>query len=188
MADSTTKPITQILAAVATGNKAAENELLAVVFDELHRLARLEAARDGHNRHQPTTLVNEAYVRLNGPNGTLTFNNRAHFFTAAAIAMRRICIDDARKRGRVKRGDGRLPVALPDDLAAPQLDQIDMLALDEALSRLELLEPRYAQIVSLRFFAERNREEIAEMLEISPRTVDEDWRFARAWLLKEMSA
>ena len=167
------------------------------MYDELHRIAIGQAKHEAPGRTlQPTALVNEAYLRLLGDSGG-GWADRRHFFAAAAKIMRRIRIDDARKRKRLKRGGARRPVSLDaaseTGLALADLvlwdddDPAETLALDEALSRLEQIDPRKAEVVMLRFYTGLTRDQIAEMLKIAPRTVDKDWHFARAWLHRELN-
>ena len=180
--------VTRLLAAVAGGDGDARERLLAIIYDELRRLARRQAAVEPTDvRRQPTTLVHEAYLRLFGPQAG-AFANRKHFFVAAAKVMRDICVDDARKRGRVKRGAGQRPAALPDDVpAADARDPAEVQAVAEALEQLEREDPRKAQVVGLRYYVGMTIEETAEALELSPRTVNNDWRVARAWLHRALN-
>jgi RNA polymerase sigma factor (TIGR02999 family) len=144
-------------------------------------------AREASRRTlQTTVLVSEAYLRLVG-DADVQWANRRHFFAAAARAMRRIRIDDARKRQRLKRGGGRPVGQLEDDPAAFDQDATELLAIDEALSKLEKADPRKAEVVMLRYFAGLSVEETAAALDIAPRTVDSEWRFAKVWLHRELS-
>jgi len=157
------------------------SDLLPLVYDELRSLARRRMAQEdaGHTL-QATALVHEAFMRL-GPSGQ--FASRAHFFRAAALAMRNILIEYARSKSRLKRGGPearRLPINVLDLAALPDSDEI--LALDEAISRLEEEMPLAASVVRLRFYAGLTVEETAETLEISPRSVNREWTYARAWL------
>jgi RNA polymerase sigma factor (TIGR02999 family) len=156
------------------------SEVLPLVYDELRSLARRRMAQErvGHTMGA-TALVHEAYMRLAGP---MRFANRGHFFAAEAEAMRRILIDHARTRGRTKRGGGakRMPLSVLDLAACPEAGEI--LAFDEAISRLEKESPAAASVVRLRFYAGLSIDETAEALDISPRTVDREWTYARAWL------
>jgi RNA polymerase sigma factor (TIGR02999 family) len=162
------------------------DRLLPVVYDELRSLAR---ARLRHERPvhtlRATGLVHEAYLRLVASDAP-PWRDRAHFFRAAAEAMRRILIDYARRRGRIKRGGGRIQVTLGDIGAGEGMPLEEILALDEAIQRLEGKDPRMAEIVRLRFFAGLSVEEVANALEISTRTVKRDWAVARAWLYEAM--
>ncbi len=164
----------------------ALEELLPVVYDELRALAgaRLRHERPDHSL-QATALVHEAYIRLVGWEQQ-SWIDRAHFYRAAAEAMRRILIDHARGRARGKRGGGRVRVDLEDANLATWDDPDDVLALDEALHRLMEQDPRAAEIVQLRFFAGLSVEETAKALELSIRTVHREWKFARTWLFRAL--
>lgn len=180
--------ITALLAAVGSGDGGAAERLWQVVYDELHRVAKARMAREGHRGDvQTTVLVQEAYLKLVGHDGDATPANRRHFFAAAANAMRQFLVDDARKRGRVKRGGGQRPVQLTDDAGAVGDDPTDVLALDEALARLRQHDADMADVVQLRYFTGLTIEETADILGISPRQVDKQWRFAKAWLHRELS-
>ncbi len=201
-------PVTQLLGAAGRGDAGALERLWSLVYDELHRVAKHQMAGERPGRTlQTTVLVNEAYLRLVG-NQNVQWNNRRHFFGAAAKAMRQIRVDDARRRNRIKRGgggvgtearrhggteDGARPggpkaAALPvEDVAVFDQDPVEVLAVDEALRKLEQTDPRKAEVVMLRYFAGLNREEIAQALEVSASAVDKDWRFARTWLYRELS-
>ena len=173
----------------AEGLSRAEllEQLAPVVYEELKLLAaaRLRGERPDHSL-QTTALVNEAYIRLAGDRRT-PWDDRGHFFRAAAEAMRRILIEHARKRARVKRGGGRVRVPLTDALAQSWDHPDEILALDEAIRRLEEQDPRSADVVQLRFFAGLSIEETAEALGLSERTVKREWTFARAWLHDALS-
>ncbi len=153
-------------------------------------MAQRQMATESPRTLQPTALVNEAYLRLIGATA-VDFKNRCHFFAAAAKAMRRIRIDDARARNRLKRGGGRGRVPLGvADTAETQQDECDpelLLDLDEALGRLASLDTRMAEVVELRFFGGLTREQIGEALGIAPRTVDQIWAHGRTWLQRELS-
>lgn len=187
--------ITALLAAVSDGDSAAAEQLWRLVYDELRRLAHARLACEGRRGDlQTTVLVQEAYLRLmgsrngaaNGCTGSDTPANRRYFFVAAANAMRQFLVDDARKRCRLKRGGGQQPVALGEVAATTNCHPADILALDEALTRLRTLDERKAEIVQLRYFAGLTVDQTAEVLGISPRLVDKEWRFARAWLHREL--
>lgn len=177
------KPVTQLLAAAGQGDTAARERLWGLIYAELHELAGKQMAREAPGRTlQPTALVHEAYMRLFGREQG-AYANRRHFFAAAARAMRRIRIDDARKRKRMKRDGGQQPVpGLERSAAVLEPDPAEVLALDEALARLEETHPRMAEVVSLRYYAGLSVDDTAEAIGVSPRTVDSDWQFARAWL------
>ena len=179
-----TSDATRMLRAI--GDAGAGAALLPLVYDELRRLAahHLAGERPGHTL-QPTALVHEAYLRLIDGDGR-RFADRAHFFRAAAEAMRRILIDHARHRASLKAGGDWRRITLAS--ADPFLDDhtLDLLALDEALKTLARSEPRKAEVVTLRFFGGLSNEEAAGVLGISPSTADNDWAYARAWLRVEL--
>ena len=158
-------------------------ELLPQVYDELRRLAR---ARIGREREgltlQPTALVHEAYLRLTKDGADKKWDRRGHFFAAAAIAMRRILVERARHHHRIRHGGEQQRVELDQETPAPSPDFADVLAIDQALTRLEKLDPTKAKVVLLRYFAGLTIEETAAAMEISPATVKNEWAFARAWL------
>lgn len=181
-------PITQLLAAAERGDSGAQERLWAVVYRELRGLAQHQMAVESPAATlQPTALVHEAYVRLIGREN-VHWSNRRHFFGAAAKIMRQIRIDGARKRNRLKRGAGRRPVSLEEPHAVFDEDPAETLALDEALTRLERQAPRQAEVVMLRYHAGMTIDETAKALGMSPRAVDKDWRLARAWLRRELTA
>ena len=161
---------------------------MPLVHSELRRLARRYMGRErpGHTL-QPTALVNEAYMRLVAVN-QVQWQNRAHFFAIAARTMRRILVDSARARGNEKRGGGAGRVSFDEALVVSNEPGQDLVALDEALQALETIHPRKSQVVELRYFGGLSLEETAEALQISTDTVKRDWRFARLWLLRELSA
>ena len=175
--------VTGILSTIEAGDGRAAEQLLPLVYDELRRLAAVHLAGEKPGQTlQPTALVHEAYVRLVGPDRDQTWGGRAHFFAAAAEAMRRILLDAARRKGRQKRGGGMARRDLDGiDPAAPE-DADDLLALDEALGRLAAVDPQAAELVRLRFYAGLPIPEVARVLGISPRTADRTWAYARAWL------
>lgn len=172
----------------AAGSNIELGELLPLVYEELRALARRRMALEStEHTLQTTALVHEAYVRLAG-SGERRFGNRAHFFHAAAEAMRRILTEHARRKGRIKRGGGarRAPINVLDLATTPDSEQI--LALDEAIGRLEQEMPQAAAVVRLRFYAGLSVEEAAEALGISVRTVHREWTYARAWLFRCLEA
>ena len=174
--------ITLILQAVGRGENQASEELLPLVYGELRRLAAGRMAKEsaGHTL-QPTALVHEAWIRL-VEDGSRTWENRAHFFGAAAEAMRRILIDNARRKARIKHGGGQERINLDDlDLAAALPDE-KILLMDEALERLRAENPETAQVVILKFFGGLTNEEIVQCLGSSDRTVRRQWNYAKAWL------
>ncbi len=179
------KPITQLLQEVRSGGESAMNELLPLVYDELRKLARSYMRRERSNHTlQPTALVHEAYMRLMGQ-GQIDFQNRAHFFGVSARLMREILVEYARAKNRLKRG-GEYQTQIELD-AAISLDirkEIDAVAVDEALSKLESLDERQGKIVEMKFFAGMTIEEIGEVLNISPATVKREWTTAKLLLSK----
>jgi RNA polymerase sigma factor (TIGR02999 family) len=174
--------ITLLLQGWSSGDQAAAERVLPLVYDELRRIAarQLRRERDDHTL-QATAIVHEAYLRLSSQEG-LEWPSRAHFFAFAARLIRRILVDYARTRNRAKRGGRCETVTLVEiaDLALAQSP--DLLALDQALSGLEKVDPRKSAVVELKFFAGLSLDEIAEQLGVSPETVSRDWRRARAWL------
>ena len=188
MNDRSTDPgdITRLLNAADDGDTLAAARLYELVYGELKLLAAANMRREasGHTL-QPTALVNEAYLRLRPAEAN--WANRRHFFGAAAEAMRRILVDHARRKHAQKRGDGLERVTLADLDVATDAPDVDVLALDEALTALKTQDPRLEQVVSLRYFAGMGIEQVAEALGLSPATVKRDWTFARAWLAEHMT-
>src|SRR5438552_3742182 len=179
--------VTRILNAIEEGDSQAAQQLLPLVYDELRKLAAEKMARENPGQTlQATALVHEAYLRLVDAVAARHWNSRGHFFAAAAEAMRRILIDRARHRNSLKAGGQLQRVALAD-VEAPASDVDDLLALNEALDKLEQKDRRKAELVKLRFFAGMTNEQAAEALGISPSTADNDWAYARSWLRVEMS-
>ncbi len=180
--------ITQLLLAWNAGNKSALDELIPLVFDELHRQAAryLRRERVDHTL-QTTALINEAYLKLIEQN-RVNWESRTHFFAIAANLMRRVLVDYARSKNRDKRGGGLVKLSLDEagDVAGKE-KAIDLTALDEALSKLEKIDERQARIVELRYFGDLTLEETAEALKISRTTVAEDWAMAKAWLRRELT-
>jgi RNA polymerase sigma factor (TIGR02999 family) len=162
--------------------------LLPLVYDELRRLAAGELRGDASgNSVQPTALVHDAYVRLVDQNNEPRWNHRGHFYAAAAEAMRRILVEHARRKQTLKRGGDQKRVPFDEQLArAPQQDTGDLLALDEALTRLAVERPKLARLVSLRYFAGLTMEQTANALQVSRRTAERDWTYAKVWLLAAM--
>jgi len=177
--------VTRILNAIGQGDDRAAAQLLPLVYDELRRLAAAQMAREKPGQTlDATALVHEAYLRLAGEQ---QFENRRHFFAAAVEAMRRILVENARRKQRQKRGGGRERVELDEvALAAPESD-IRLLALNEALDRFAKVEPAKAQLVKLRWFGGLSLDAAAELLDISPSTADRWWAYARAWLRAEIA-
>ena len=182
--------LTRLLEAVGKGDSRAREQLWTRVYQELRALAQRQMAAEPAGRTlQPTALVHEAYVRLLGGE-SFDWANRRQFFAAAAKAMRRIRIDDARRRGRQKRGGaGAKRVELKDDLhLAFDHDPSEVLAIHDALSQLEQTAPRAAAVVEQRYYAGLAMPEVADVLGISIRTAEYDWHYARAWLSRALSA
>jgi RNA polymerase sigma factor (TIGR02999 family) len=179
------EPTKQLLADWANRDPSARDELVPIVYEELRRLAHhyMRGEREGHTL-QTTALVNEVYLRLAGIDG-LQWRDRAHFFAMAATLMRRVLVDHARQRGRDKRGGGVSVVPLDETAVSPQ-PEVDVVALDEALQRLDAVDPQQCRVVELRFFAGLSVEETAEALGISAATVKRDWATARLWLYHEL--
>lgn len=179
--------LSQLLDAASSGDRKAAADLLPLVYAELRGLAaaRLALEKPGQTL-QPTALVHEAYLRLIGDRQPDTWNGRGHFFAAASEAMRRILVESARGKGRLKRGGGQVRQAIEaDEIAAPELHE-DVLALDEALVKLAALDAQAAEIVNLRYFAGLTLPEAARVLNVSPRSADRLWSYARAWLHREL--
>jgi RNA polymerase sigma factor (TIGR02999 family) len=180
--------VMRLLDAIGQGDPCASAELLPLVYDELRVLARTQMAHERpEHTLQATALVHEAYLRLVDGAARVRWDSRGHFFAAAAEAMRRILIDSARKRSTLKRGGECHRVDLLDEPATLAPSQLDVLALDEALKKLEIEHPEKAQLVKLRFFAGCGLEESAKMLGISRATAQRDWAFARAWLFGQLN-
>lgn len=179
--------VTRILSAIEKGDPQAAEQLLPLVYDELRKLAAAKLAQESPGQTlQATALVHEAYLRLVGEGPAPHWDSRGHFFAAAAEAMRRILVDSARRHGAQKHGAGLERIDLPDLAEPPQDDPIDLLALDEALKKLEALHPEKAQVVKLRFFAGCTLEETAQMLGIARATAQRHWAVARAWLFGQL--
>ncbi len=179
--------ITQLLTNVGRGDAKAAEDLLPVVYEELRRLAKTLIAKERPGQTlQPTALVHDAYLRLVGDQDP-GWNNRGHFFAAAAQAMRRILVDQARRKSRIRHG-GQHQRVEPDVLDfAIEAPNDDILAIEKALITLEAQDPRKGQIVNMRYFARMSTEETAEALGISVSTVEREWRFCRRWLYAELS-
>ena len=184
---STTGDVTELLAESRNGNAGANEQLLAIVYSELHQLARSHRiSRRSDSTLNTTALVHEAYIKL-VDDDRLPFDGRAHFFASAARAMRQVIVDDARAKNRLKRGSGERPAHL-DAVAEPASPEpaTEVLALDEALQRFEKIDPRAARVVECRYFAGLTVEETADALGLSPTTVKREWAAARAWLYRAL--
>jgi RNA polymerase sigma factor (TIGR02999 family) len=184
---STSGCVTELLVKMREGDPGAENQLIQLIYDELHRLAvqHMRNERQGHSL-QPTALVHEAYLQLLGRAGR-NFENRNHFLAVASHQMRCILIDHARSNLAGKRGGQCQRVDLEHILLYTPERSDDLLAVDEALNRLAKWDPRQSRIVELRFFGGLTEEEVAEVLDIGVRTVKRDWRMAKAWLYTELT-
>lgn len=187
MEQPASQEITRLLLSWGNGNKAALDELMPLVYEELRRLAKhyMRGQKEGHTL-QATALVNEAYLRL-VDSSRVQWQNRAHFFAISAQLMRRILVDFARTKNSLKRGGEQIKVTLDERIAVPFERGTDLVALDEALENLAKFSPRQSQIVELRYFGGLTEEEIAEALNVSTRTVRRDWSVARAWLYRELN-
>src|SRR5262249_1945728 len=191
------KEVTRILSGIDQGDPHASEELLSLVYEELRRLAAQKLAREQPGLTlQPTALVHEAYIRLVAPAKSLGtqdtekqevyWQSRGHFFAAAAEAMRRILVERARRHGAQKRGGAFERMELPDLPEEARDDPSSLLALDEALAKLQEQHPQKAQVVKLRFFAGCTLEETAQLLGISRATAQRNWAYARAWLFGQL--
>jgi len=186
--------VTRILSALEQGDAHAAEHLLPLVYDELRKLAAAKLAQENPGQTlQATALVHEAYLRLVASGDASApreqhWNSRGHFFAAAAEAMRRILVDKARRKKRLRHGGGlkKQPLAPNEPAIASPMDEVDLLTLNEALDRLEAASPRRAQLVKLRYFAGFTLPEVADMLGISQSTAEADWTYSKAWLKREM--
>lgn len=181
------KSTTEILSRVTAGDPTAYDELLPIVYEELRNLARwyMRDERRGHTL-QPTALLHEAYLRLVGQT-KVKWQNRAHFIAVAAQAMRRVLVDHARARKRMKRGGNLEEVSLDQLVVLPRMPKADLVAMDLALEKLSEIDARKAQVVELLFFAGLTVAEAAKIVGVSRRTVTRDWQYARVWLHREMT-
>ena len=179
--------VTRILSGIEAGDPHAAEKLLPLVYDELRRLAAQKMVREKSGQTlQPTALVHEAYLRLVGEGEEQRWDSRGHFFAAAAEAMRRILVENARRKRSVKHGGQRVRVDLDEDLVVGDEPRHDLLELDELLDQLAGADPRAAELVKLRFFAGLTGDQAAEVLGISPRSADLLWAYARAWLFEKL--
>lgn len=177
--------VTQILNAIEEGDPQAAEKLLPLVYEELRKLARIKMAQESPDHTlQATALVHEAYIRLVGPNNGNNWDNRGHFFAAAAEAMRRILVESARRRQTEKRGGEIQKYQIDASEVTAGTNSPDLVALDDALQKLAQVDSISAKLVELRFFAGLTNEEAAKVLDVSPRSTNRIWRFARSWLRK----
>jgi RNA polymerase sigma-70 factor, ECF subfamily len=182
------RDVTELLVAWSGGDSSALGALIPLVHAELHRLARRQMRRErGGHTLQTTAVVNEAYLRLVDLS-RIRWQDRAHFFAMSARLMRRILVDHARSRRYLKRGGGAPRITFDEGLAVSAEPAPDLVALDDALESLARVDPRKSQVVELRYFGGLSVEEAAEALHVSPGTIMRDWRLAKAWLLREISA
>ena len=178
--------VTGLLIAWGRGDDAALDQLIPIVYRELHRIAHRCMAGEGAGHSlQATALVNEAYLRLIEARG-VNWQNRAHFLAMAARLMRRVLVDVARSKGYQKRGGGALRVTLVDDLAVSNEPGRDLIALDDSLEALARFDERKSRVIEMRFFGGLSVKETAAVLGVSPDTVMRDWKLGRAWLLQEL--
>jgi RNA polymerase sigma factor (TIGR02999 family) len=187
MPDDTPRTVTRLLREWSAGDEAALESLMPLVYRELRRLAAASWRRErvGHTL-QPTAIVHEAFLRLVAQQG-VAWEGRTQFLAIAAQMMRRVLTDHARRKGAAKRGGAELVrVELDDEVGRLEARQLDLVALDEALAKLESLDSRQARVVELRYFAGLTIAETAEALELSPATVKREWETAKAWLVREM--
>jgi RNA polymerase sigma factor (TIGR02999 family) len=179
--------VTRILSGIEAGDPHAAEQLLPLVYDELRKLAAQKLAQEKPGQTlQATALVHEAYLRLVDTDHVQQWNSRGHFFAAAAEAMRRILVQNARRRNRIKHGGGRTRLDLDNlEMAAPERAD-ELLSLDEALEQLDTVDAQAAELVKLRFFAGCTLPQAAEVLGVSPRTADFIWAYARTWLFQKI--
>lgn len=179
--------VTSLLAAWGRGDESALNELIPLVYTELHRMARRAwSGQTDRDTLQPTALLNEAYLKLAGARNA-SFQDRCHFFAVACTAMRQILVNHAKERLAGKRGGGRVNISIDDVEPAVHQEAAEVVALHDALERLQAIDPRKAKIVEMRYFGGLSIEETAEALSVSVITVNRDWRLARAWLMRELN-
>ena len=183
-----TPEITEILRNWADGENGSLDELMPLVYDELHRQAKRHLRREnkGHTL-QTSALIHEAYIKLVGQRST-NWQNRSHFFAIASQMMRRILVDHARTKHREKRGGDGVKLALDEAMAVAESDSsVDLIALDDALTRLEKLDKQQSRVVELRYFSGLSLDDVADLLKISPSTAARDWAMAKAWLHRELT-
>lgn len=186
LSEDGTNRVPEVLRAVADGEATLSDDLIPLLYDRLRGLARRRLAKEPPGQTlQTTDLVHEAYLRL-VDDSHRTWDGRRHFFGAAAQAIRRILVDRARARGRVKRGGGRRRVPLEDGFQTWDPDPNELLALEDALEGLQAIDERKCEIATLRVFVGFTNDETAELLGVSRRTVEDEWRFTRVWLKREL--
>ena len=187
MDSSEPSEVTQLLRHVDAGDRSTVDRLFAAVYQQLRNLAGQFFRREPEgNTLQPTALVHEAYLKLVGQT-RVDWQGRAHFLAIAAQAMRQILVDHARRHGAAKRGGNRHRIALDDNLVIESNRDVDLLALEDALTKLTKLDPRQAQMIELRFFGGLSIAEVAKVMGISKRSVEREWTMVRAWLRRELS-
>jgi RNA polymerase sigma factor (TIGR02999 family) len=180
--------VTRILCSIEQGDLHAADQLLPLVYEELRKLAAQKLAQEAPGQTlQATALVHEVYLRLVDVEKVQHWDSRGHFFAAAAEAMRRILVENARRHHALKRGGGFERIDLPELAKAAQDHAVDLVALDDALKKLEILHPQKAQVVKLRFFAGCSLEETAQMLGIARATAQRYWTYARSWLFGQLN-
>ena len=180
--------VTHILSAIQQGDPHAAEQLLPLVYQELRKLAARKLAQEAPGQTlQATALVHEAYLRLVDVDKAQHWDSRGHFFAAAAEAMRRILVENARRQHALKRGGGMERIDLPQLAKSAKDEPVDLVALDDALKKLEALHPQKAQVVKLRFFAGCSLEETARMLGVARATAQRHWVYARAWLFGQLN-
>jgi RNA polymerase sigma factor (TIGR02999 family) len=179
--------VTRILSVIEQGDPTAASQLLPLVYDELRKLAAARMAQESPDQTlQATALVHEAYLRLVDVERVQHWNSRGHFFAAAAEAMRRILVENARRKGSMKAGGGLRRTDISGVEQEAECPQLDLLALNDALDKLEVKDPRKADLVKLRYFAGLTNEQAAQALGVSASTADNDWAYAKSWLRAEM--
>lgn len=180
--------VTIILSQIESGDPSAAEQLLPLVYQELRKLAAARLAQEKPGQTlQATALVHDAYLRLVDGQRAQHWNSRGHFFAAAAEAMRRILVENARRKGGPKAGGGHRRIELSDAAAEVNEDDLDLIALSESLDKLQVKDPRAVELVKLRFFAGLTRQQAAEVLGISVATADNDWAYAKGWLKAELA-
>jgi len=187
MSEAQASRITQLLGEIRQGKPQAADELLPIVYEELRKLARSRMARERPGQTlQATALVHDAYLRLVG-DADPGWANRAHFFAAAAESMRRILVERARRKARIRHGGDQARVTLEESACVQSEDAADLLAIDQALNRLATFDAQMARVVVLRYFGGLEIDEVAAAMELSPRGVNRLWTAARAWLQRELT-